>query len=215
MKKIKNLRKIINKPNIKEVAEEGYIKFDFKFNKTKSTEKSKIVDLNNYRQKLYNLKLIGAYPNKVGYGNISMRDNKNIIISGSKTGNYKKLNESHYSIVSKYDFHKNKIFCSGAIKPSSETLTHAAIYECDKKIGAVIHVHNLEMWKKYLNKLPTTLKSIKYGTPEMAFEIQRLYHQTDFKEKQIAVLEGHKEGIISFGKNLSEAYNIILKYFNK
>lgn len=210
---IKQLIDVIDKFNLKRVTEEGYIKFECHFNKTKPILKSKINELNLYRQKLYDINLIGAYPNKVGFGNISIKDNNKIIISGSTTGNFKKLNEEHYSVVEKYDIHKNKLFCKGSIKASSESMTHAAIYECDKNINAVIHIHSLKMWNKYLDKLPTTSINATYGTPEIAFEIQRLFHQTDFKDKKIAILGGHKEGIIAFGKNLKEAYETIIKYY--
>ncbi|MFT4304567.1 MAG: HAD-IA family hydrolase, partial [Candidatus Woesearchaeota archaeon] len=212
IKNIKDLINIINNLNLKRVSEEGYIKFDCTFNKTKPINKNKIEELNFYRQKLYDLKLIGAYKNKIGFGNISIRDKKNIIISGSTTGNIKKLNNEHYSIITNYNIHKNKLFCKGGIKASSESMTHAAIYELDENINAVIHIHNLKMWKKYLNKLPTTSVDASYGTPEIAFEIQKLYHK-GFKEKKIAVLGGHKEGIISFGKDLKEAYEKIIKYY--
>lgn len=214
IKNIKDLTKIIDEINLKRVTEEGYIKYECHFNKSRPIPKEKIKKINSYRQKLYDLRLIGAYPNKIGYGNISIKDKKKIIITGSTTGNYRRLDETHYGLVDKYDIHKNKLFCSGTIKASSESMTHAAIYECDKSIGAVIHIHNMKMWKKYLHKLPTTDKNTSYGTPELAFEIQRLYHDTEFKNIKIAVLGGHKEGIIAFGKDLEEGYRIILKYFN-
>lgn len=210
---INELIKAIDNINLKNVIEEGYIKFHCHFIKTRPVPNSKIQELNFYRQKLYKLGLIGAYKNKIGYGNISTK-HKDVIISGSATGNYKKLDNSKYSKITRYNIKKNELFCTGAIKASSESMTHESIYECDKEIGAVIHIHNLNMWKKYLNKLPTTSKNATYGTPELAIEIKRLYNETDFKNEKIAVFAGHKEGIIVFGKNLEEAYNIILKYFN-
>ena len=71
------------------------------------------------------------------------------------------------------------------------------------------------MWEKLLNIVPTTPENIEFGTPEMAWEISRLFKKTDVKKKKIIVMGGHKEGIISFGKSLDEAGNILLKYFNK
>ncbi len=194
---------------------EGYIKFDCHFNKTKPVSKKHIKDLNIYRQKLFGLGLIGAYPDKVGYGNLSIKKGKNIIITGTATGNLSELDESGYSLITSYDIHANNVFCSGAVKASSESMTHAALYECDRSIGAVIHIHNLVMWKKYLDVLPTTSCKAEYGTPEMAFEIQRLYHRSDFRKKKIAVLCGHKEGLIVFGSDIKEAFDVIIKYFDK
>ncbi|MBD3249940.1 HAD-IA family hydrolase [Candidatus Woesearchaeota archaeon] len=208
IKNIKGLIKIVDDLNH---IEEGYIKFKCHLKKTKPVSKKKIKDLNRYRQKLYNLGLIGAYPNKVGYGNLSKKD-EDIIITGTATGNYKKLENKHYSRITGYDLKKNELWCEGQIKASSESMTHAALYGCSEEIGAVLHVHSIKMWKRYLNKLPTTSKKAAYGTPEMADEMKRLYKKTSFKNKKIAVLGGHKEGIISFGKDLKEAYDILLSY---
>ena len=51
--------------------------------------KNKIKQINSYRQKLYDLGLVGAYPNKIGYGNVSIKDNKKLIRNYEKfcTGN--------------------------------------------------------------------------------------------------------------------------------
>jgi ribulose-5-phosphate 4-epimerase/fuculose-1-phosphate aldolase len=84
-------------------------------------------------------------------------------------------------------------------------LTHAAIYEASPKINGVIHIHNLQAWEKYKNKLPTTNENIEYGTPEMATEIFRLFRETNAIEEKIIIMGGHKEGIIVFGENLEEA----------
>jgi ribulose-5-phosphate 4-epimerase/fuculose-1-phosphate aldolase len=125
------------------------------------------------------------------------------------------LSNKDYSFVSSWDIDNNSLKCSGGTKASSESMTHGAVYDCNSQIGAVVHIHNLKYWKTFINKLPTTNKHATYGTPEIANEIKRLYKETDFKTKKVAVLGGHKEGIISFGKNIKEAYNNILKYYNQ
>ncbi|MFO7710592.1 MAG: HAD-IA family hydrolase [Candidatus Woesearchaeota archaeon] len=211
IKNLKQLISIVENINLEKVLEEGYIKFQCNFRKTKPVPEERIKQLNRYRQKLYDKGLIGAYQNKIGYGNLSTRYGE-VIITGSATGNYKKLDNTHYSRITNYDIEKNELSCTGGTKASSESLTHEAIYECSKEIHAVIHVHSLRMWKAYRGKLPTTSKNATYGTPEIAYELKRLYEQ-GFKEKQIAVLGGHKEGIVAFGKDLEEAYQVIMKYY--
>lgn len=191
--------------------DEGYIKFNCEWiDKEINFDISK---LNEVRQKLFNLGLIGAYDNGVGYGNISIKTNEGFIISGSATGNISKLNEEYYSKVIEYNFDKNFLKCVGPIKASSESMSHAAIYESDSEINAVIHVHNLDLWNNLLDKVPTTSIDAKYGTPEMAYEIKRLFNETDVKQKKIFVMAGHKEGIFCFGKDLDETLQIILNYF--
>ncbi len=195
--------------------EKGYIKFNCHWLKDKPVDTKWIEQLNIWRDKLYHLKLVGAYPNGIGFGNISTRlKGKQFLITGSATGNNQHLTNKHYTRVTSYNFAENTLTCKGPIQASSESLTHAAVYEADKEINAVIHIHSKNLWNKLLQVIPTTSPSVEYGTPQMAMEIQRLFKETDLNSKKILVMAGHEEGIISFGKDLEEAGNLILSYFN-
>ncbi len=195
------------------MKDEGYIKFSLKQIRKDTIPKYKFLKINIYRKKLHDMGLIGMYKegkNKgIGFGNISTRTKDGFIITGSATGGIENLDIKHYSVVVSVDIDKNYLEYNGPVKPSSESMTHAAIYEQDKNINAVIHVHSLKLWKKLLNKVPTTRKDTTYGTPEMAHEIERLFRKTDVKEKKIIVAAGHKEGIFTFGKDIEEAFAII------
>ncbi|MBN2663611.1 MAG: class II aldolase/adducin family protein [Bacteroidales bacterium] len=195
--------------------DEGYIKFKCNWIKEKSVKKSDIVELNFWRSKFFNLGLIGMYSNGVGFGNISIKHKDTFIISGSATGGLKELDEQNYSLVTGYDFKNNTLNCSGEVKASSESLSHAAVYEINAKIRAVIHIHNLELWQELLYKIPTTSKSIAYGTPEMAADIKRLFKETNVNNQKILCMAGHEEGILSFGKTLKEAAEVLLQFYNK
>ena len=167
-----------------------------------------------WRDKLYDLKLIGYYPqHKVGYGNISERYNqsKQFIISGTQTGNLTTLNTAHYSLVTYYDINKNALFYEGQIKASSESLTHAVVYDLSQQYNAVIHIHNRLLWEKLQGKVPMSNKNVPYGTPEMANEIFRLHYSSNLPDEKLLVMGGHEEGLISFGESLDEAGGIILK----
>ena len=137
-------------------------------------------------------------------------DKKTFLISGTATGGLSTLNESHYSLVTNYNLSTNTVTCEGPLKASSESLTHALIYECAETINAVIHIHNLNLWNKLIYEVPTSNEKIAYGTPEMANEIKRLFDETTLIKEKIIVMGGHQEGIISFGKDLEEAGNILL-----
>jgi hypothetical protein len=76
----------------------------------------------------------------------------------------------------------------------------------------VIHVHQHNIWKKILHDVPTTSAEISYGTPAMGFEVSRLFKETDVAEVKLIAMAGHEDGIISFGKTLEEAGNILLSY---
>jgi L-ribulose-5-phosphate 4-epimerase len=111
----------------------------------------------------------------------------------------------YYTRVTCYDLDENRVTTKGPIMASSESLTRAIIYECAGNINAVMHVHHLKLWKKLLDTLPSTDKHIEYGTTAMAREVRRLFKKTDLTKQKIFAIGGHEEGIISFGKNLTEA----------
>jgi L-ribulose-5-phosphate 4-epimerase len=192
--------------------EKGVVKFKCAWIKEIPLENGLIIDLNSWRDKLYALGFIGESYG-IGYGNISVRFNQDqFIITGSATGKFNKLTNQHYTRVTSFDLDNNSLTAVGPIIASSESLTHATIYQIDREINAVIHVHNLKLWKKLLPFVPATHKAIEYGTPEMAYEIIRLFKETNVKEKKIVVMTGHEEGIISFGRNLDEAGEILMSY---
>ncbi len=194
------------------MKETGVIKFNCNWIKSEALPKSELNELNTWRNKMYALGWIGVNTEEIGYGNISIRSKNNeFIISGSATGKLKTLNNEHYTKVVEYDLEKNSLTAVGPILASSESLTHAVIYEYDKTVNAIIHIHNYDLWKKNMNEMPTTKKEIEYGTPAMANEMIRLFNETDLRNKKVLVMAGHEEGIISFGENLEEAGNLLLK----
>lgn len=197
------------------MIDEGYIKYSCHWTNLPSIIPGDIVELNQWRTQLFQLGLIGEYDNGIGFGNLSIRilQSQQIIISGTQTGGIADLTAQHYTKVTDFDWHKNYVTCEGLIKASSETLTHAAIYVAEPQVNAVIHVHHGKLWRKLLDRVPTTNPDCAYGTPEMAEEIIRLCQQEATQQQKIIVMSGHEEGILTFGKNLTEAGNIIMKKF--
>jgi L-ribulose-5-phosphate 4-epimerase len=190
--------------------ETGNIKFECHWKYTPPCDANIIEDINLWRNKLYALRLIGSYPNSIGYGNISKRlFNNNFIITGTATGNLRQLLSNHYTNVCGYSFANNYVICQGPIKASSESLTHAAIYESDNEVNAIIHIHSATLWQKWLNILPTSAHNIEYGTPQMANEIARLFSETNLVDKKALVMGGHPEGLIAFGSNINQAGKIL------
>ena len=87
---------------------------------------------------------MGVDSNGVGFGNLSVRDgvSGNFYITGSATGGLPELTPTDCVRVVAYDFARNWLRYEGAAIPSSESLTHAAIYESDPSTSAVIHCHD-------------------------------------------------------------------------
>ena len=192
---------------------EGVIKFKFNLKMTASLEEKLFIDLEKWRAILFKMNLIGESPiEKVGYGNLSKRltqATNEFIITGTQTGKYPHLTGKEYTKVTKADLHKMSVEAKGPIAPSSESLTHYAIYHSCPDIHVVFHVHHNQLWNYMLkNNYPATSKDINYGTHEMAQEAQRCIG----KNKQgIFVMSGHQDGIIAYGRSAEEAGKIILE----
>lgn len=194
------------------ISEEGYIKFQCHWKESAPYSMTYLATLNEWRQKLYDANLVGAYPNGVGFGNVSRRINeRQFYISGSKTGNFSQLDQQHYAKVVDYNFETNEVWCEGPVIASSESMSHAAVYQQLPQVNAVFHVHHLVLWKKVLDKIPCTDKSVTYGTPEMAAEIIRLIEEKEVLKNRVFVMGGHLEGLIAFGGTLDEAGAAILQ----
>jgi L-ribulose-5-phosphate 4-epimerase len=198
------------------MKDEGYIKFHCTWLNEELPAEISIKEINACRDKLYASGLIGAYPDGTGYGNISMRLNDNIfLITGTATGSIEHLTDKHFTTVTSYNIMQNTVVCEGPIKASSESLTHAIIYETMPSTNAVIHIHNKSLWKTLIGAVPTTSAEVRYGTPDMAFEMNRLIESTNLINERILVMAGHEDGLIVIGKNLNEALNNVLDYYDR
>jgi len=170
-----------------------------------------LAELNAHRRKLRQLGLIGVDPNGIGFGNLSVRDGAtdNFYITGSATGGRRELALADCAKVVACDFERNCVRYEGSALPSSESLSHAAIYKSDVTAGAVIHCHDSKLWAAVLNEAPTTSKTADYGTAEMANEIVQLFTHTDVPK--IIAMAGHEAGILTFGKDLEEAFAALIR----
>jgi len=187
---------------------DGLIKFSLRWQRAPPPED--LDALLQWRDRIRAAGLIGVQPDGIGYGNISVRADSSFIISGSGTGVHATARTEHFTRVIHYDFPANSLLCRGPVRASSESLTHAAVYEADASAGAVVHVHHRELWRALLGKIPTTAKDIAYGTPEMAYDVLRLFRDTPVADGGIFVMGGHEDGIVGFGGSLQEAGSKLL-----
>lgn len=190
------------------MIDEGYIKFESRWQCTDALTDPEIVELIRWRNLLFSAGLIGHYADiNIGYGNISARvDTTNeFIISGTQTGHLSEVSNLHFARVTEFDIERNRVFSEGATEASSESMTHAALYQLDPGIRAVVHIHSDAMWLGLKDQAPTTNGDVAYGTPEMAAEFGRLFRETDFSTTGIAVMAGHGGGLISTGASVQEA----------
>ena len=194
--------------------DEGYIKFDCRWTVEPALPPEAVADLVHWRQQLFAAGLIG-YDEKfgVGYGNLSARTSPVVefIITGTQTGHLPMLDGTHFARVTSCDIDANRVDCTGPVKASSESLTHAAIYQLDQKIKAIAHVHNDDLWQRLRDHVPTTAADVAYGTPQMALEFKRLYYGADLRTEQVAVMAGHAGGLVSIGEDLAQAAERLLR----
>jgi hypothetical protein len=90
--------------------DEGYIKYDCNWILSDEITPQQVEEINAWRNIMKENGLIGMYENGIGFGNISIRINKNIfLISGSATGGIDQLDETHYALVTDYNISNNSL----------------------------------------------------------------------------------------------------------
>ncbi len=205
------------------MVDDGVIKFHFSsYIKTGPLDSTEYSVIEKHREKLFELNLIGEYlPEQIGFGNLSLRKNyqelvktdfPQFLITGTQTGKLKHLNGEHYTKVVDGSLENQSIACHGPLEASSESLTHAGIYQASIEIKAIFHVHHPLLWKKMLEKdYSRTKKETPYGTKEMAEEVKQLIK---LSRDGIFVMEGHQDGIVFYGASVEEASKLALDTYH-
>ena len=199
---------------------EGVIKYQLNHQNTPIDTAMSITELTAWRSVLFNLSLIGKIKgryNGLGFGNISQRVSSNtqqFLITGSQTGGIETLKRQHYCLIATACPYQNTIDSKGEIEPSSESLTHASIYQHSQYVQFVIHIHCPEIWQmtKQLN-LPHTAAHIPYGTTEMAHAVSHLLDAKELQEKKIFSMLGHQDGIVAFSHSIENAAQTLISYY--
>ncbi len=202
--------------------DEGYLKFELQWNQAAiHVPPSLLRELERWRGQLYAAGLVGAYPDGVGFGNVSCRvpgssgSPAQFYITGSATGNFAHLQEQHYALVTDYSLAQNTLSCTGLTKASSESLSHAAIYEAVPDAQAVVHIHHRRIWEAYCDRLPTTPRDATYGTPEMALALRglagRYQDRAPADAERVIIMGGHQDGVVCFGETLADAGEPLLR----
>jgi len=195
------------------MIDEGYIKFHSAWRQSAPLDHPEIDVLIRWRRPLYAAGLVGHFADTgVGYGNISARVPPPglFVISGTQTGHLAELQREHFALVTACDVVANRVESTGPIEASSESMTHALLYDLDPDIRAVVHVHSEMLWTSLRDSVPTTAAEVEYGTPQMALEFARLYRDTTFRQTGVAVMAGHEGGLITIGSSVQHAAARIL-----
>lgn len=201
------------------LRDEGYIKYRCEWEESEIVIPNKVYRvINKARQDLRDRNLIGMYEDGIGFGNISMRNSDDpftFFISATATGDIISTRPEHYCLVKNWDLDENHLVCQGPMRASSESMSHAVIYEQLPEVQSVVHVHNDILWNHAIQNLPGTPMSVSYGTPEMAWAIQNLIEKHEHPENLIFGMAGHEDGVISYGNTVMEAVDNLLFLFEK
>jgi ribulose-5-phosphate 4-epimerase/fuculose-1-phosphate aldolase len=201
---------------------EGVIKYHCRWKDLQVISAEMITGLVLIRNLLQTMGLIGVGSDGLGFGNVSQRlktplsaDSglaglSGFIITGTQTSGLLNPGPEAYCFVNEWSIAGNWVECVGKVQASSESLTHAAIYELSPKIQSVIHVHSAPMWHSWANEKTRTKASVEYGTPAMGNEIRRIIRTENLGESGVLCMGGHPDGIISWGTNADEATRQLL-----
>jgi ribulose-5-phosphate 4-epimerase/fuculose-1-phosphate aldolase len=177
-----------------------------------------------WREILFQTGLVGQDPARyggAGYGNVSGRVGglpgnpgaRAFLVTGTQTGGRPCMALADFCVVQEYDDERNWVRSQGPIRPSSESMTHGAIYDLSPVIRFVLHAHCPVIWKQARAlRIPETDARVPYGTPEMAREVKRLYRSTALPDLRIFSMAGHEDGIIVFGRTVEEAGEVMIRY---
>ncbi|MDR0377111.1 MAG: class II aldolase/adducin family protein [Spirochaetaceae bacterium] len=192
--------------------EEGYVKYIADHRTAPAVEPPLWRELNEARTCLYDRGLIGALPNGIGFGNVSVRvTGEEFLISGTATGDCRVLTAHEYCVVTSFNLEENRVTTSGPVRASSESMSHGAVYRSRASVMCVIHVHSRKIFDRLLSGgCISTPPEAAYGSPEMALAISTLA-AAGRENRGVIVLAGHDEGVLSYGVSVREALNLILE----
>jgi len=209
------------------MVEEGVIKFqaEHRHGPLKGERSEALVhELSGWRELLVRTGLMGQSLVRyggAGFGNLSARmppfpgerGARAFLVTGTQTAGLAQVGPEHFCLVRRYDVGSNRVESEGPVLPSSEAMTHGAIYDLGPQIRYVFHAHTPVIWKlAFALRLPTTSERVAYGTPEMASEVQRLYRDSVLPESRILAMGGHEDGVITFGRTAEEAGEVMLRF---
>lgn len=199
--------------------EEGVTQYQLDFVTDHYIDCAQFAELNHWRSYFHRLGLIGQDPKRYGgfgYGNVSHRaEDAGFVISGTQTGHLPLLCREHYVLVEDCSLERNFVRARGPLPPSSEALTHAALYQTSDIVQSVFHVHSPLLWER-AGKLGFMLapEQVPYGTPAMAEAVRELVlsrlEQDKSGEGVIAML-GHRDGIIAYGGDVESVGTLLMQ----
>lgn len=191
--------------------DDGYIKYTGTRRDGEVPPSAALAELNRARTTLFDLGLIGAYDNGVGYGNLSIRVNNDnqFVITASATGAQRELQLEQFCLVESFSIQNNHVQSMGTLPASSESMTHGAIYAAHPGVRCVIHVHSRSLFHNLLQTgAPATPADVPYGTSAMADRVAQLVNRQP-NLPTVFVMAGHDEGVVAYGADTASTLDAL------
>ncbi len=168
-------------------------------------------ELDTARDRLHERRLVGLSQQGVAYGNISIRlDGTIFLITGSGTGGIQHLGTEGYALVRETFPRDNSVVSLGPIPPSSEAMTHAAVYAARPDVHCVIHIHHASLFARLMKYGPATPPNAAYGTPELAHAVGLLTASLPSAQGLFAA-GGHEDGVFCCADSAASALGHLLE----
>ncbi len=196
--------------------DDGVVKYSSERRDGVVSDTINLSELIRARTTLFDLGLIGAYPDGIGYGNLSLRTAGNqFAITGSATGSQRELTRTQFCLVESFSLDDNRVQSLGILHASSEAMTHGAIYASQCAAHCVMHIHSRILFDALLRQgQPATPADISYGTPAMAHSLARLASERS-QLPALFVMAGHDEGIVAFGTDVASTLELLVETFER
>lgn len=184
-------------------------------------------DLSLWRRALFSLDVIGCDMSRYGacYGNVSVRTGtwaapagrREFLVSCTQTGGDPDAGPASLARVIRYDHVRNHVVAVGCCPPSSEAMTHGAMYDASLDVRAIVHGHAPRLWGWLLaNQAPSTPRHVDYGTPEMAAAARAIVRGADsahWAYPGVLAMAGHEDGVVAWGSSPKHATQRFLSVY--
>ena len=194
------------------MEQEGVTKFRLDWNPGPAPERKIVDEIGGWRDRLVAIGGVGADPLRyggIGFGNLSRRVPAGFWITATQTGELAHLDASHYALVCGWEIDRNHILAGGPARPSSESMTHAAVYAARREAQYVFHAHLPELWHHAgILGIPSTPAGAEYGTPGMAHAVGDIAAAASLP--CTIRMAGHEDGMIAIGRSARETGEALL-----
>jgi hypothetical protein len=151
------------------------------------------------------LGLLGRDHSRYGgyaFGNVSLRDPAapgRFFVTASQTTDAPCGAPSAWTRIDGCDLARFSVVATGVAPPSSETLTHAAIYAADARIGWIFHAHAPAIWRAAAKLgIAAIGADVEYGSPALAAAVAKLAEARPAGPLVFVTL-GHEDGVFACG----------------